>query len=239
MQSVVTMKQLFLLSSFLLVTLASYAQNFELLDIQDSYSSTFNQHVRIPIKIKNSSDKAQFYIVRRVKMDQVETQKSYFCLDNNCLEPGISEFSKRIEPGETINLTYILETGMLPGQSSFKFEVFPRTSPTEIKEHSVNVLVEEKSARNYIYQSKELIVQEIYPNPVQDVGVLDYKVSDVFLKAKIVFHTILGKAISDYELDPAETRVKIYSEEMNSGVYFYTLYVNGNGVATRKVIVRK
>ena len=233
------MKRLFFLICFLLVTLASYAQNFELIDTQESYLSTFNQQVRIPIKIKNSTDKAQFYIVRRAKMEQLETQRSYFCIDNNCLEPENGEFSKRIEPGETINLVYVLETGMLPGQSTFKFEVFQKGSPAEMKEHAVSINVEEKSSRNYIYQSKEITVQEIYPNPVQDVGLLDYKINDALLKAKIVFHTILGKAISDYPLDPSETRVKIFSEEMNSGVYFYTLYINGSGVATRKVIVRK
>ncbi len=233
------MKHLFLLISFFLVTLASYAQNFELIDTQESYLSTFNQQVRIPIKIKNSTEKAQFYIVRRAKIEQLETQRSYFCIDNKCLEPDNSEFSKRIEPGETINLVYVLETGMLPGQSSFRFEVFPKGNPAEIKEHTVSVNIEEKSNRNYIYQSKEITVQEIYPNPLQDVAALDYKINDALLKAKIVFHTILGKAISDYELDPSETRLKIFSEEMNSGVYFYTLYINGSGVATRKIIVRK
>jgi hypothetical protein len=233
------MKRLIFLFSFFFATLASYAQNFELLDTQENYLSTFNQQVRIPVKIKNSSDKSQFYIVKRTKIEQLETQKSYFCIDNKCLEPDNSEFSKRIEPGETINLVYVVETGMLPGQSVFKFEVFPKGSPAEIKEHSVSINVEEKSSRNYIYQSKEISVQEIYPNPLQEIGLIDYKIIDAFIKAKIVFHTILGKAISDYELDPTETRVKIFSEEMNSGVYFYTLYINGSGVATRKIIVRK
>ncbi len=231
----------FLLSSFcvLLITLAGYSQNFELVETQDNYQSTFNQQVRISLKIKNITDKSQFYIVKRVRMDQVETQKSYFCLDNHCLEPTISEFSKRIEPGEVVNLNYILETGMLAGQSSYKFEIFPKGNPTDLKEHSVNVNVEEKSTRNYLYQSKEITVQEIYPNPVQELATVDYKLLEGFVKAKIVIHNVLGKPVSAFELDPAETRVKIQADDMTPGVYFYTLYINSSGVATRKIMVRK
>jgi hypothetical protein len=233
------MKHLLSCFCLLFITLAGYSQNFELVDTQDSYQSTFNQQVRISLKIKNTSDKSQFYIIRRARIDQVETQKSYFCLDNHCLEPSMSEFSKRVEPGEVINLNYILETGMLAGQSSYKFEIFPKGSPAELKEHSVNVNVEEKSTRNFLYQSREITVQEIYPNPVQDQAVVDYKLIDGLVKAKIVIHNVLGKPISEFELDPSENRIKIMADDMNAGVYFYTLYINSSGVATRKIMVRK
>jgi hypothetical protein len=210
-----------------------------LVDTQESYLTTLNQQLRIPLKIKNNSERAQFFIVRRTRNETIETQKGYFCIDNNCLDQSISEFSKRVEPGETINLNYVLETGLLPGQSSFRFEVFPKGNAVELKEHTVNVNIEEKVARNYLYQSKEITVHEIYPNPFQDQAIVDYKIADNFLKAKIVVHNVLGKSISDYELDPSENRIKIFSDDLNPGVYFYTLYVNGSGVATRKIMVRK
>jgi hypothetical protein len=222
----------------MVIVLAAQAQNFELVDKQDSYQATFSQLVKIPLKIKNTTDKPQFYVIRKVRSDLGESQKGYFCLDNNCLESTIVEFSKRVEPDETINLYYSIESGLLPVQNSLKFEIFPKGSPTEGMEHNVSLTVEERIQRS-LYQSREIIIHDVYPNPVQDQAIIDYKISNDLVKAKIVLHNVLGKPLGDYELSPEDTRIKIQTDELPSGVYFYTLYLNNNGVFTRKIMVRK
>ncbi len=227
-----------LLLGSLVVVLAAHAQNFELVDKQDNYQASFNQLVKIPLKVKNTSDKSQFYVIRRVRSDLGESQKGYFCLDNNCLEPPIIEFSKRVEPGETINLYYTIESGLMAAQNSLKFEIFPKGNSGETMEHSVSLAVEEKIQRS-LYQSREITVNDVYPNPVQDQAIIDYKINRDLVKAKIVLHNVLGRLIGDYELPTSDTRLKILIEDLPSGVYFYTLYVNNSGVFTRKIMVRK
>jgi len=222
----------------LIFVLTAHAQNFELVDKQDSYQATFSQLVKIPLKIKNNTDKAQFYVIRKVRSDLGESQKGYFCLDNNCLESAIVEFSKRAEPGEIINLYYTIESGLMQVQNSLKFEIFPKGIPTEGIEHNVNIAVEERIQRS-LYQSREITIHDIYPNPVQDLAIIDYKMSNDQVKAKIVLHNVLGKPLGDYELSAEDTRIKIQTDELPSGVYFYTLYINNNGVFTRKIMVRK
>jgi len=214
------------------------AQNFELIDKQDSYQAGFSQLVKIPLKIKNNTDKPQFYVIRKVRSDLGESQKGYFCLDNNCLEATIIEFSKRVEPEETINLYYTIESGLMPAQNSLKFEIFPKGSAAEGIEHNVSLLVEERIQRS-LYQSREITIHDVYPNPVQDQAIIDYKISNDLIKAKIVLHNVLGKPLGEYELSPGDIRIKIQTDELPSGVYFYTLYLNNNGVFTRKIMVRK
>jgi len=222
----------------LIIVLTAQAQTFELVDRQESYQATFSQLVKVSLKIKNNTDKSQFYVIRKVRSDLSESQKGYFCLDNNCLEPTIVEFSKRVEPEETINLYYTIESGLMPVQNNLKFEIFPKGSPTEGIEHTVSLGVEERMLRS-LYQSKEITIHDVYPNPVQDLAVIDYKISNDLVKAKIVLHNVLGKPLGDYELSAEDTRIKIQTEELPSGVYFYTLYLNNNGVFTRKIMVRK
>jgi hypothetical protein len=106
------MKGSFLLIFCLLLTIFGQAQSFELIDRQESYVAGFNQLVRIQLKIKNNSDKAQFYTIKKTRSDLVEAQKGYFCLDSKCLESSIAEFSKKIDPGETINVNFTVESGM-------------------------------------------------------------------------------------------------------------------------------
>jgi hypothetical protein len=232
------MKRWLLFWGSLVLTEVAWAQNFELVDKQDSYQATFGQLVKIPLKIKNNTDKSQFYIIRKVRSDLSESQKGYFCLENNCLEPSIVEFSKRIDPGEVINLYYTVESGLMPAQNNLKFEIYPKGSTTDGIEHNVSLAVEEKTQRS-IYQSRDITIHDVYPNPVQDLAIIDYKINSELIKAKIVMHNVLGRPLGDYELPYEETRIKIQMDDLPSGVYFYTLYINNGGVLTRKIMVRK
>ena len=234
------MKQVLLYFIILSSSIASYAQNFELIDPQDNYQTSTSQTVKVPIRIRNNTDKAQFFIIRKVKGDLGETQKGYFCFENNCLEHFIEECSKRVEPGETLqNFYYTLESGLQTGQTNIKLEIFPKGAPAESIEHNFSVSIDEKSFKSSVFQSREITIHDIYPNPVQEQAFIDYKINFASTKAKIVVHNILGKAMADYELVNSENRLKIQSDDLPSGVYFYTVYINDSGILTRKIIVRK
>lgn len=234
------MKQLVILCFFLLAGMQTWAQHFEVLEGPDSYQTSFNQLLRIPIRIKNNTDKAQFYIVRKVKGEMGNTQKGYFCFNNQCLDAGIEEFSKKVEPGETLqDFFYTLESGIESAQANIKFEIFPKGNPHDAVDKLVSISVEEKPGRSYIFQSKEITIQDIYPNPVQDQAFIDYKIHTESVKAKITLHNILGKPMGDHDLPYSETRLKIQVDDLVPGVYFYTVYLNSNGILTRKLIVRK
>lgn len=228
---------------FLLVIVGgseALAQGFDLVDSQDTYQAAVSETLRIPLKIKNTTDKPQFYIIRKGNNDLGGTQKGYFCLDKNCLEAGIDEFSKRIEPGETLSgLYYSLETGLITGQSNLKFEIFIRGNPLGLIQHQVNINIDEHRAKSFVFQSKDITIQDVYPNPVTDQAFIDYKIHTESMKAKVVIHNILGSSIGDYELPNSESKIKITTDDFTSGVYFYTVYLDNNGVLTRKLIVRK
>ena len=70
----------------LIIVLTAQAQNFELVDKQESYQAGFSQLVKVSLKIKNNTDKSQFYVIRKVRSDLSESQKGYFCLDKDSSE---------------------------------------------------------------------------------------------------------------------------------------------------------
>ncbi|MBK8291991.1 MAG: T9SS type A sorting domain-containing protein [Flammeovirgaceae bacterium] len=90
-----------------------------------------------------------------------------------------------------------------------------------------------------LFQSKDITIHDVYPNPVQDHAFIDYQLHNENVKAKLVIHNILGRPLDEYELNSSETRAKIQTEEYTSGIYFYTLYLDNNGILTRKLIIRK
>lgn len=219
---------------------SGFAQSLEIIDRQDNYLTGVGEILAIPLRIKNTTDKAQYYIIRKVYSDMGSTQKGYFCIGKDCLDAGMDEFSKRLEPGETLEgLAFTLETGMVTGQNSFKFEVFPRGNPSAAIEHNCTVNVEEKRTKALVFQSKDITIHDVYPNPVTDIAYIDYTIHSEAVKAKVVIHNILGRPMNETELPISESKIKIQAEDLATGVYFYTLYLDNNGVLTRKLVVRK
>ena len=43
----------------------------------------------------------------------------------------------------------------------------------------------------------------------------------------------------EFILKPLEKELKIPTIEYNPGVYFYTLYIDGEGVITKKLVIRR
>ena len=226
---------------WLLFVAASTAigQGFEIVDRQETYQAIISETIQIPLRVRNTTDKAQFYVIRKSSSEMGSSQKGYFCLGRNCLEQGTDEFTKRVEPGQTIDLYYTLETGLVTGFTSFRFEVFMRGNPQHAVEHNVAVQIDEKRETNFVFQSKDITIHDVYPNPVTDQAFIDYSIHNESIKAKVVIHNILGRTMNETELPVFETKIRLSAEELTTGIYFYTLYLDNDGVLTRKLIVRK
>ena len=228
----------------LLLSLAGFpatAQGIEWMDREDTYRAGLGQNIRIPIRLRNSSDRAQTFVVRKAAGDLNSNQKGYFCMGDECFDELTEQVTRRLDAGEVVtNLFFVVETGLSATSNSFRFEAYPKGSPQMNLEHSFLLSVEEKPQRSFVFQSRDITIHDVYPNPVTNQqAFIDYRLSDESIKAKVVIHNILGSSVGEYELPSFETRVKIQSEELSSGVYFYTVYLDNIGVLTRKLVVRK
>jgi len=219
---------------------ALYAQNFEVLPLSESLIGNPGQAIKIPIQIKNQTEKAQFYIIRLAESDLKAGQKGYFCFSGECLSEESFEVSKKIEAFSTLTeLYYMVETGLATGSSQLKFEVFVKGNSQNVLDWPVSILIDEKQPKNVVFRSKDIMVREIYPNPVTTTAYLDYELYNEKKSAKIMIHNILGTSMGEQELSYNENKAKILTEELTPGIYFYTIYLDEEGIITRKLIVRR
>lgn len=234
------MMRWFLALVFASMGVPSLGQGVEWIDRQESYQTRIGQNARIPIHIRNTTDRAQSIIVRKAAGDLNANQRGYFCQGAECFD-GLNELTIRLEAGETsANLTFVVEPGMAATSNSFRFEIFQKGSPQMGVEHAFLLNIDEKTPRSFVFQSRDISVHDIYPNPVTDQhAYIDYRLSDESVKAKVVIHNILGSPVAQYEMVASESRVNIQSQELSSGVYFYTVYLDNVGILTRKMVVRK
>lgn len=224
----------------ILLTFELAAQSFEVGALQEVYKGYIGETVEVPVRLTNTTDKPLTLIVRRVTSTLGGTQKNYFCPNNDCLDENSEQVVLRLQPGETVSdFAITLEAGLASGISSVTYAVLNRYNSAENLEFDLNFSVEERSAKEDIYSSPHIVVHEVYPNPVVDYAYINYVKLNDDVEAKIVIHNILGNPIDEYSLPSGENKVKIRAESLSAGIYFYTLYLDNEGVMTRKLIVKK
>jgi hypothetical protein len=234
------MKKVLLLVIFTLAGFMTFSQGFEIVSLQESYKGTIGEMIKAPIRFKNTSDKPITLIVRKVSSQIGSTQKNFLCLDLNCIDQRADDHMVKIEAGQTLSsLQVALEAGLVASISSVKYIAYNKSNPSQSIEFEVNFAVEEKPKKQSIYTSKLITIKDVYPNPVVDHALVDYKILNDQIKAKIIIHNILGNNQGEYELSSAENLLRIPTEVLSEGIYFYTLYINDEGVLTCKIVVRK
>jgi hypothetical protein len=196
--------------------------------------------IRVPLRFKNTSDKPIILVIRKVDEQLGSTQKKYFCVDNNCLDTKVEDYVVKVEPGQTTaNLYVALEAGLDQNESSIKYVAFNKFSPGHALDIDLNFNVEEKLAKANIYNSRHITLYDVYPNPAVEHANVTYKLASDQIKAKILVHNIIGNIIGEYTLSAFDNAIRIKTEDLSAGIYFYTLYVENEGVMTRKLIVKK
>lgn len=228
------------LAYFTLFAFAASAQSFEIGTLQDVYKGFIGETLKVPVRLTNNTEKTIILLIRRVNSTLGGTQKNYFCPDYSCLDQKVDDILVRLEPRQTLsNLHIALEAGLANGISSVKYMVFNKSNLLENTEFELNFSVEERSVKEDIYSSPHITLHDVYPNPVTDYAFVNYAIINEAVEAKIIIHNILGNPIEEYNLPSAENKIKIRAESMNAGIYFYTLYLDNEGVMTRKLIVKK
>jgi hypothetical protein len=218
----------------------SFGQGFEIVALQEAYKGLIGETVKAPVRFKNNSDKPLTLIIRKVSSQIGSTQKSFFCLGNDCFDQKIEDYIVKVEPGQTLGTFQVaIEAGLVPGVSSVRYIAFSKSNPGYTLEFDINFAIDEKPERQTIYNSKNITLHDVYPNPVIDNAFVHYKVLDDQVKAKIIVHNILGNMVGEYNLPSSESLLRIKADDLSAGIYFYTLYLNNEGVMTRKLIIKK
>ena len=233
-------RYILMLICVLFAGVSGFAQSFELVGLQENHKGIIGETIKVPVRVRNTTDKSQVLVFRKVSGQIGTSQKNYYCIDNHCLDHKTDDFFVKLEPNQLLSsLQIALDAGLAQGSSSVKYIVFNKATPGEVSEFEIHFQIEESVEKQNIYTSDIIQLRDVYPNPAVDHAFVDYTLLNTAVKAKIMIHNLLGNTIDEYPLPASENKVKIRAEALNSGVYFYTLYLDNEGVITRKLLVKK
>ena len=236
------MRLIFLIVISILFGFSTVAQSIEILDNNQNYHGNIGSKIEVPIKIKNNSDRILHLMVQRVSSQIGSTQSTFFCWDDECFGKDIFILptSRKLAPGEESSaFLSVLEAGLTEQFSTVTYIFYDRDNPSDAVSYELNYNVEEKEVKGLLYESEDITLSDAYPNPVSENAIIQYRFFDETKEAKILIHNVLGSIVGEYKLLPSENQLKISTQELNPGVYFYTLYLDKQVKVTKKLLVKK
>ncbi len=236
------MRLIFLIVISILFGFSTIAQSIEILDNNQNYHGNIGSKIEVPIKIKNNSDRVLHLMVQRVSSQIGSTQSTFFCWGDECFSKDtyILPTSRKLAPGEESSaFISVLEAGLTEQFSTVTYIFYDRDNPSDAVSYELNYNVEEKEIKGLLFESEDITLSDAYPNPVSEFAIIQYRFFDETKEAKILIHNVLGSIVGEYELLPFENQLKISTQELNPGVYFYTLYLDKQVKVTKKLLVKK
>lgn len=81
-------------------------------------------------------------------------------------------------------------------------------------------------------------ISEIYPNPASNFINLDFNLTPAVKQAKVRVVNILGSVVKEADIDRGNNQLRMDVSDLDNGVYFYTILINGDTYKTKKLVIR-
>lgn len=81
------------------------------------------------------------------------------------------------------------------------------------------------------------MLEQNVPNPFAEQTAINYYLPDNTIKAQMLFYNVQGKLIKSIDLTQTGSGVlNVFASDLSSGIYTYTLVVDGEVVETKKML---
>ncbi|MCB0408842.1 MAG: tail fiber domain-containing protein [Flavobacteriales bacterium] len=95
--------------------------------------------------------------------------------------------------------------------------------------------VNEKSIQ--LVNISSIILDQNLPNPFAENTVITYSIPDDVMEAKLMFYNMNGRIIKEMVIEErGESKLTVYGENLESGIYTYSLIADGKLIATKKMV---
>jgi hypothetical protein len=198
--------------------------------IMQSIGTIENTNGTAPIAIRAS----------RITIDTVPGTQNYFCWEQ-CYEPptSVSPTTITLAQGERMDQFYAdYKPNGIAGVSTLVYCFYDDANPTDSVCATVRFTASPLGVQD-VFLGEQSGISESYPNPAKRVANINYALAQGWNKAEIVIYSMLGSKVKTIKLTEDQGTKKVDVSSLPSGMYFYTLTVDGNAISTKKMLVTK
>jgi Secretion system C-terminal sorting domain len=78
-----------------------------------------------------------------------------------------------------------------------------------------------------------------YPNPANDQVIITCQIDIAATNVELVMHNVLGATVLRKELLAGSHTLELNLENLNPGIYFYSLNIQGQSQFTRRLVIKR
>jgi hypothetical protein len=199
-------------------------------------SSITMSQIEYHAKLHNMGSSAKLVKVKRYKLNVGIFAINDFCW-TSCYDPStdVSPFGITVPAGATDTnfVTHYTHGEDVDGVSTYRFTFYDAANVND----SVSFIINFNITVGINEAKANAIVSTAFPNPASTMFSLKYELNQYVQTAKIVVYDMLGKVVKIVDVNDRQGTAKVYLEELNSGVYFYSFMVNDKAVSTKKIVI--
>lgn len=199
--------------------------------------------MQVELKMSNNTANPMSVIISRDTVSLVSGTLNYFCW-GQCLGPEVNISDPVAVPANSVSTDAASFHQMLdvngtgtntPGTSVMVYTAYDRNDPTNM---TVLEIWFAYNAQNVNESAVRCDLGAAYPNPAKSTVRFDYNISNKD-NASIVVYNLLGQKVKSQTISGTQGQAIISVDDMQEGMYFCNLIINGNAVKTEKFIVKK
>lgn len=217
-----------------------FAQSLVFTNAPGSVSTPSDQDIDIPLYVVNTSANPIDVKVRRMSNDVATGHENYFCWDV-CYETttDVSVGHLTIMPGDTntfFKMTFLPNGNT--GASSIMYRFYDKNNPTDLIEYTFEVDATTTSIGPDIFKPNN-VLSSPYPNPAKDFTYLDFELNPDVMSAEVRMYNLIGKQVKRESIQGIDGKLRVDTRDLMPGVYFFYMIVDGQEVASRRLIISR
>lgn len=243
------MKKLYFTSIFtFLFGLFSMAQSFSLTtttgaNLQDGDTITVvdgnaNASFNLIVWVTNNALTSKYVKAMRTEMSIVNGSENYFCW-GNCYDTSVyvsidsikmdSKYTEKGFSGDYDSYGHA-------GKSIIKYTFFDAANPSDkVEFYTEYIAGSGVGIKDAIY---EYSISNAYPNPATNNFNINYNFKNA-QSARVEILSVIGSVVSSQEISTNSNQARIDISNINNGVYFYNIIVDGRKIESKKLIIHR
>jgi hypothetical protein len=234
------MKKLVLALIFAFSSPGIFAQSYTFIDVIPKISGpSSGEMLEAKFKVKNSGNTSKSVAIRKIIIDTIPGSSVSFCWGIHCYGDQMYDcFNDPIvmAPGD-IDSSFVgsYNPRDTPGSSHVRYLFYDVNNPND----SASVLIEYDAIITGIEKlhTGEML-SPAFPNPANSIVNIKYLFNKEYKNRSLKIYNVLGTLLKEIPLNEKEGSAKIPVNEMETGIYFYSLVADGKTLATQKLLVR-
>ncbi len=247
-------KKILFISSMFFVGLAS-AQTFQIMDHYDVSIEGTSHYERGSLQalsetkfhVKNLTSSLATYSAKVYEIANTPASDLQICYGSNCFtaDDGVSGPQTNIGnvslAGGAIDSTFkaapFTFTWVAGDSARWRVTIYNVSNPND----SSSAIITWKEGFPVSIKtevSKNDVKLSAYPNPVSSLLTVNYNIdTDASADVAIDVYDVVGKKVTSHKVMNNKGQVQLNVSDFNSGVYFYSLNVNGQAIKTERIII--